>query len=184
MHRNLAIELINNYAPTDQVELEDKRRMLDFLAREPDCFDRNCVEGHFTASCWLENYAGDAILLTHHRKFGKWIQLGGHADGDSDLLRVSLKEAYEESGLSNIEPVRADIFDIGVHFIPPHEDITQHYHYDVRFYLKAMKDEPFTVSEESHDLKWVFLHEKEKLPDNHGVQRMFAKWEYLKTAVS
>ncbi|MDR0631489.1 MAG: NUDIX hydrolase [Holosporales bacterium] len=142
----------------------------------PSCFDRSCQEGHFTASCWLENYHGDAALLTHHKKFNGWLQLGGHADGDNDLLRVSMKEAQEESGLP-VEPVHCKIFDIGVHFIPPYEDTVQHYHYDVRFYLRATENKPFVVSEESHDLMWVT--QEDQLPDNYDVRRMFLKWKSL-----
>ncbi|MDR1365415.1 MAG: hypothetical protein LBJ42_02410, partial [Holosporales bacterium] len=131
------LDLLNNYFPNDLMEREDKRKMLAFLAREPNCFERSCKEGHFTASCWIENVHGTAILLTHHKKFNAWLQLGGHADGDSDLLRVSLKEAFEESGLS-VEPVNKNIFDVGVHSIPPYEDVHQHYHYDVKFHLRAI----------------------------------------------
>jgi 8-oxo-dGTP pyrophosphatase MutT (NUDIX family) len=167
-------KLLNNYHTNDLMEQESKRKMLNFLAREPNCFERSCEEGHFTASCWLENASRTAILLTHHKKFNAWLQLGGHADGDSDLLRVSLKEAFEESGLSVIS-VNRNIFDVSVHFIPPHEDVHQHYHYDVRFYLRATKDEPFVVSDESYDLKWVY--EEGQLPDNTEIKRMFRKWK-------
>jgi 8-oxo-dGTP pyrophosphatase MutT (NUDIX family) len=167
------MSLLNEYFPEDPTEQKDKAKMLDFISREPDCFERSCQEGHFTGSCWLENFDGSTALLTHHKKFNDWLQLGGHADGDSDLLRVSLKEAQEESGLP-VVPVFNKIFDIGVHFIQLHEDTTQHCHYDVRFYLRATEDKPFVVSEESHDLKWV--EQEDQLPDNYDVRRMFRKW--------
>ncbi|MDR1609752.1 MAG: NUDIX hydrolase [Holosporales bacterium] len=170
----MILNLLNNYVPNDLIEQEDKCKMLNFLSREPNCFERNCEEGHFTASCWIENVYGTAVLLTHHKKFNAWLQLGGHADGDSNLLRVSLKEAFEESGFS-VEPVNENIFDVGVHFIPPYEDVYQHYHYDVKFHLRAIKDEPFVVSDESYDLKWVY--EEDQLPDNIEVKRMFRKWK-------
>ncbi|MDR1208460.1 MAG: NUDIX hydrolase [Holosporales bacterium] len=177
MHRDFIRNLLDEYLPEYPTEQEDKAKMLGFISREPDCFKRSCQEGHFTGSCWLENFHGNAALLTHHKKFNGWLQLGGHADGDSNLLRVSLKEAEEESGLP-VEPVSNKIFDIGVHLIQPHEDTTQHYHYDVRFYLRATEDKPFVVSEESHDLKWV--ERQDQLPDNRDVQRMFRKWKKLK----
>lgn len=103
--------------------------------------------------------------------------MGGHADGESDLLQVSLRETQEEFGLF-VQPVHEKIFDIGVHLIPSY-DVIKHYHYDVRFYLKAIDDRPFVVSEESHDLKWV--EQKDQLPDNYGIKRMFQKWKRLKT---
>jgi hypothetical protein len=177
MHRHLITDLLKDYFAEDPAEQEDKAKMLDFISREPQCFERGCQDGHFTGSCWLEDFRGSAALLTHHKKFNEWLQLGGHADGDNDLLQVALKEAQEESGLP-VEPVLNKIFDIGVHFIPPHEDTTQHYHYDVRFYLRATEDKPFTVSEESHDLKWI--EREEQLPNNYCVQRMFRKWKNMK----
>ncbi|GHS93431.1 hypothetical protein AGMMS49949_06680 [Alphaproteobacteria bacterium] len=181
MHRHKTIDLLQRYVPEDPVELRDKQIMLEVLACEPYCFERSCLEGHFTASCWFENCKGNAALLTHHKKFGDWLQLGGHADGDSDLRRVSLKEAFEELGVSALEFVQSEIFDIGVHFIPPFEDVPEHYHYDVRFYVRAIKDEDFVVSEESYALKWVFLDEEESLPNNYALKRMFAKWKNLKS---
>jgi 8-oxo-dGTP pyrophosphatase MutT (NUDIX family) len=175
MHRQLITKLLNEYSPEDLVEQEAKMKMLDFISREPDCFERSCQEGHFTGSCWLENFKGNAALLTHHKKFNDWLQLGGHADGDNDLLRVAQKEAREESGLS-VEPVLDKIFDIGVHGSSPEEGTTRHY--DVRFYLRAIENKPFVVSEESYNLKWV--KQENELPNNIDVKRMFKKWEKLK----
>jgi 8-oxo-dGTP pyrophosphatase MutT (NUDIX family) len=176
MHRRLITNLLNDYFSDDPIEQEDKVKMLDFLNRKPNCFERSCQECHFTASCWLENFHGNAALLTLHKKFNGWLQLGGHADGDNDLLRVSIKEAQEESGLS-VESVNCKIFDIGVHFIPPYKDIARHYHYDVCFYLRAIEDKPFVVSEESHDLMWI--DRDDQPPDNYNVRRMFRKWKKL-----
>ena len=69
-------------------------------ARDP--FLRERLAGHFTASCWLVDRGGGRVLLTHHKKLGFWLQLGGHADGERDLRRAALKEAEEESGLADL----------------------------------------------------------------------------------
>ncbi|MDR3285757.1 MAG: NUDIX hydrolase [Holosporales bacterium] len=154
--------------------------MLDFIAKELNCFDNSCESGHFTGSCWLESFDGKAALLTHHKKYGEWFQLGGHADGNPDLLSVALREAREESGFSKIELVQAGIFDIGVHpNLPEDKGFPVHYHYDVRFYLRAAKDEPFIVSEESFSLKWIYKNEEDKIPNNYDVKRMFKKWKNM-----
>ena len=108
-------------------------KVSEFVKDHEDCFERSRLSGHVTGSCWLENYDGTKFLLTKHKKLKSWLQLGGHADGDSDIIRVSLKEAHEESGLKNIELISADIFDLGVHLIPKCKNIPQHYHYDIRF---------------------------------------------------
>ncbi|MDR0753470.1 MAG: NUDIX domain-containing protein, partial [Holosporaceae bacterium] len=107
-------------------------------------------------------------------------QLGGHADGDHDLARAALKEAYEESGLRNIELLLDEIFDIGVHLIAEHKGIPEHYHYDVRFLLKTTDDdEDIQISGESTDLRW--FEEVSILPPNSGVNilRMSEKWKKI-----
>lgn len=118
-----------------------------------DPFSRERLSGHFTASSWLVDRAGERVLLTHHRKLGRWLQLGGHADGDRDLARVALREAEEESGLTGLS-VEAAIFDLDRHWIPERGDVPGHWHYDVRYVVRAGASEAYTVSDESHDLAW------------------------------
>lgn len=176
MQQTLLKQLLDQYHPTDLTEQNALEKMYQFLQSEENCFERSCLEGHFTGSCWLENFDGSAGLLTLHKKLSRWLTLGGHADGDHDLLRVALKEAKEESGLLNIVPVSSNIFDIGVCYVPQYQDVPPHYHYDVRFYLKALDDEPFIVSDESNALLWVRRDEADKIPDEENVQRMYKKW--------
>ena len=116
-------------------------------------YTREREAGHFTASSWLVSADGRRTLLTHHRKLGRWLQLGGHADGDEDLANVALKEAEEESGLTDLR-VEPAIFDLDRHWIPEHKGVPGHWHYDLRFVVQACGDEAFAVSEESLDLAW------------------------------
>lgn len=180
MHRNDLRERLEKYQPTDQAEKADKAKMLDFLKINENCFERTLTTGHFTGSCWLENYDGTKFLLTLHKKIGLWLQLGGHADGDSDIVRVALKEAHEESGLKHIELVSPDIFDVSVHLVGEYKGIPAHYHYDVRFLLRAADSrEEITISEESTDLRW--FGEPPIPRDFHGSElwRMFDKWKAM-----
>ena len=130
-------------------------QMQAFLHSHTDCFKRSCKPGHFTGSAWLINPAGDKVLLTLHHKLQRWMQTGGHADGNPDTLEVALREAEEESGILNIKAVTTGIFDIDIHLIP--ENTTKgepaHYHYDVRYLLQA-PHEAFNISSESDDLRW------------------------------
>jgi 8-oxo-dGTP pyrophosphatase MutT (NUDIX family) len=132
--------------------------------------------GHITGAAWLLDCAGERVLLTHHRKLGKWLQPGGHADGDPDPLRVAMREATEESGIDGIVPVRADIFDLDIHEIPPHGGVPAHLHYDVRFLLRVEGDDAYRVGDESVDLAWVPVADIETLDADESVLRMREKW--------
>ena len=147
-----------------------------FLDDHRDAFERTCGAGHFTGSAWVVSADGARVLLTHHRKLNRWLQPGGHADGDADLRRVALREACEETGLRGlvIEPA---IFDIDRHHIPVRPGEPAHWHYDVRFVVRASADERFVVSAESHALAWrpiaaVAVDESA----DASVRRMAGKW--------
>lgn len=151
----------------------------DFIALLDDVenpFMRERLAGHFTASAWLLHADGARVLLTHHRKLDRWLQLGGHADGDGDLQRVALKEAEEESGLEGLS-VEAGIFDLDRHLIPQRKDVPAHWHYDVRYVVRAGEDAAFVVSDESHDLQWReivgLMHDEAA---DASLRRMASKW--------
>lgn len=174
MHRNNLRNLLERYNPTDANEIVAKSQMLRFLNEYKDCFERSLSVGHFTGSCWLVNSDGTKFLLTLHKKIGCWLQLGGHADGDSDLARVALKEAYEESGLNHIEFISPEIFDIGVYWVKEYKGVPAHYHYDVRFLMRSYGDS-IKISNESDDLQWFSTLPSWNL--GKGVARMYEKYK-------
>ena len=149
---------------------------LALLGDTEDPFVRARLAGHFTASAWLVDGAGERLLMTHHRKLDRWLQLGGHADGDRDLAAVALREAEEESGLGDLV-VLPEIFDLDRHWIPERSDVPGHWHYDVRYVVRATGSEDFAVSDESHALAWRAITD---LLDDPGldpsIARMRKKW--------
>ncbi|WP_345295434.1 NUDIX hydrolase [Luteimonas vadosa] len=145
-------------------------------AMAADPFRRDRLEGHFTASAWLVDRGGTRTLLTHHRKLGLWLQPGGHADGDRDLARAALREAGEETGLAGLQ-VLPSIFDLDRHRIPEYAGVPAHWHYDVRYVVRAAEDEDFVVGEESHALAWRGIADvAADASADPSVRRMAGKW--------
>ena len=139
-------------------------------------FHRENAAGHFTGSAWLVDRSGERVLLTHHRKLQRWLQLGGHADGDSDLASVALREACEESGLADLT-VESEIFDVDRHWIPERKSEPGHWHYDVRYVVRAGGGEDFAISEESLELAWVSIRALAEASDtDESLRRMARRW--------
>ena len=109
-----------------------------------------------------------------------WLQPGGHADGDSDVVAVALKEAQEETGIVDWVFVDSKIFDIDCHVIPARKNEPQHFHFDVRFVMMAQTTEDYIVSKESHDLAWVPLKNLVDYTIEESILRMAEKWNGVK----
>src|ERR1700733_12486747 len=117
MHRMNLISLLSTYTPMSEEERVHKQTILTFVEQHATCFERSHKDGHITASAFLLNKHETHALLMHHKKLNMWVQVGGHCDGNSDVLAVALQEAQEESGIMHIVPVFPTIFDIDVHTI-------------------------------------------------------------------
>lgn len=168
-------EAFRGYALRWPAEAATVRHFIDLLESDADPFGRERLSGHFTASAWLVSADGARVLLTHHRKLGRWLQLGGHADGDTDLARAALREAGEESGLPGLRAVEG-IFDLDRHWIPQHGDTQAHWHYDVRYVVRAVA-EAFVVSDESHALAWRSIAAlADDARADASLRRMARKW--------
>lgn len=176
MDRSDLIKLLHSYHPSDNEEKLFKQQMIMFVEQHENCFERSLAIGHITASAWLLNQDGSKALMMHHTKLDKWFQLGGHCDGNSDVLAVALKEAQEESGISNIIPVNSSIFDIDIHLIPENSKEKAHYHYDVRFLLQVVGNEKIIQNRESKELRWIEKNIKALPTNTPSVVRLFNKW--------
>jgi 8-oxo-dGTP pyrophosphatase MutT (NUDIX family) len=174
MHRRNLSEAIERYHLRYPAETQTVRRFRDLLAEFPNCFERNWWAGHITGSAWLVDASGEQLLLTNHRKLKMWLQLGGHSDGDANTAGVAFREAVEESGLK-VALISDEIFDIDIHEIPTAKRDPAHYHFDVRYQLRAANMD-FVVSEESLDLAWVPIDSLEKYTEETSILRMRDKW--------
>lgn len=149
--------------------------MIRFVERHEDCLLRSCVPGHLTGSAWIVDPTRTRTLLTHHFKLEKWLQLGGHADGEPDLLAVALREAREESGLTRLRVVSTEVFDVDRHSIPARKADPEHFHYDLRFLIEADPAEPLVVSSESKELAWIEISRVTELNAEESMARMVRK---------
>jgi ADP-ribose pyrophosphatase YjhB (NUDIX family) len=176
--RGPLLQALDQYHVRHPDESNMVRRFREFVAREPGCFERTTIEGHVTASAWVVDKRRTHTLLTHHRKLNKWLQLGGHADGNHDLVAVALTEAREESGIEDVTLLLPDIFDLDIHVIPARQSDPEHLHYDVRYVVHAGHNR-HVVSEESHDLAWVPVVSIDHYTTEESMLRMAQKWNAL-----
>ncbi|MFC5525606.1 NUDIX hydrolase [Rhodanobacter ginsengisoli] len=170
------IEALTRYRDQWHGEVATVAQFLAFLQNHPEAFERSHASGHFTGSCWLVSADGARVLLMHHRKLDRWLQPGGHADGDCDLARVALREAQEETGVAGLR-IEDGIFDIDRHRIPARANEPEHWHYDVRYVIRAGEDERFTINPESHALAWQSVAEMaDDTALDTSLRRMARKW--------
>jgi 8-oxo-dGTP pyrophosphatase MutT (NUDIX family) len=185
MHRRPLLEMLDYYCSAFPSEGDVVDRIRSLVEGHVDCFDRTCRPGHITASSWIFSADRRRCLLAHHRQLGRWLQLGGHADGQPHVEQVALREAREESGMVGFDLVLTDgsllPLDVDVHQIPARRDSEgrvvedAHEHHDVRFLLVAHAGQQVRPSHESHDVAWFTPKEVRQLTDERSVLRMLDK---------
>lgn len=173
------LEALARHEPRDAVEERMLQKIAAFVARCENCFDRELLEGHVTGSAWIVDPARARTLLVHHGKLGLWLQPGGHADGDSDILAVARREMNEETGVDGLVLLDGAIFDVDAHDIPERKGVPAHVHYDIRFAFECDPAQPLALSEESHEVAWVPLREVHLRNTDDSVMRMVVKTREL-----
>ncbi len=175
MNREQTLQLLDNHQPADAHETRMLEDIKQFVRRYDNFHSRQQLAGHLTGSAWVLSEDLTHALLTYHGKFNCWVQLGGHVEDDADMLSAALREACEESGLLNVNPLSDQIFDVDVHAIPANPKEPAHFHYDIRFLFAADRAVPLVVSSESKDLAWVEIEKIAELTSEESVLRMVRK---------
>ena len=158
------LEQLKKYKPYNNEEEVIKPIILDFLQRNEDAFCRENVLAHMTTSAWIVNKERTKVLMAYHNIYDSWGWLGGHADGDEDLLRVARKEVAEESGLTNIRLLHDGIYGINILTVFPHykrgKYVNAHLHFDVEYVFEADEAEAVRMKpDENSGVGWVPIEE-------------------------
>lgn len=162
--RTALINELESFTGFNEQETRDAALIVSLLKAEKDIFFRRHLEAHITASAWVVNKRQDKVLMAYHNIYDTWAWLGGHADGEEDLLEVALKEVSEESGLTRIKPVSNDIFSVEVLTVDGHQKngkyVSSHLHLNITYLIEADEEEALNIKvDENSQLGWFSLDE-------------------------
>jgi 8-oxo-dGTP pyrophosphatase MutT (NUDIX family) len=170
--RRHVLEILAAAALRDDRDREELRRIEDLVRRQPDCLWRSSLEGHLTGSAFVVGSERRSLLLIHHRALDRWLQPGGHADGDPDLEAVARREVLEETGVGGLNLLAPGPFDLDIHAIPEKRGVPAHLHYDVRFLFAAPAGSTLQADErEVREAVWIPLDDLGRLPLDESVLR-------------
>ena len=173
-------EQIEKYIPYNEQEVSDKELMLEYIDKFEDVLTRKNKMCHFTASNWIVNKDRTKVLMIYHNIYKSWVWTGGHADGDSDLLHVAIKEAEEETGLNNLKLLSDGIYGLQILTVDSHikrgKFVSSHLHLDCCFLLEANEEEKLRIKEdENSGVKWVEIYKATKLTNEEMMKSIYAK---------
>ena len=174
--RALLAEL-ERYQPADATEARHHRAIKAHLVHAKSPFSRTKLNpGHVTASLFIVDAASRRVLLHHHRRLGRWLQMGGHLDPGETPAQAALREGREESGLTDLQLAGNGIFDLDVHAIPARGEEREHFHYDIRYVATTKAPASIALNEgESSELAWVDFDRAVELMDEEASTRAITK---------
>lgn len=180
MSLNSLKSLISAYHPYDEHEALDQLTILQSLEQYENILSRDNQICHFTASCWITNPDRNKALLLYHNIYHKWMWPGGHADGESDLLAVALREAKEETSLENLKIISPEIFSLEVFAVLAHirkaKLVPAHLHLNLSFCFEADDTAPFKIKpDENSEIRWMTFSEIKEQITGGIIQDHYAK---------
>jgi len=147
-----------SHACADEKEARDVALVRAFLREHPfDAHLRSQQKGHLTGSSFILDAERARVLLLHHARLDRWLQPGGHGEGETDPREIALREAQEETGLEGPSPLGNGLFDVDVHPIPARPGEPEHLHLDLRYAFVAAAGAVPRLSHESRSLRWFLL---------------------------
>jgi len=158
------IKQIEKYHPFNEQEEMDKAEIVNQLQTQKDIFSREHKLAHMTASAWVVNSCKTKVLMIYHNIYNSWSWLGGHADEDTNLLRVAMREVCEESGLKEVRPVTDEIYSLEILTVDGHEKngryVSSHLHLNITYLLEADEEEALSAkTDENSGVSWFLLEE-------------------------
>ena len=181
MNLNNLKENIEKFVPYNEQEEVDKKITLSYINDFDNILTRNNEYAHFTSSAFILNKERTKILMVYHKIYNSWAWTGGHADGDSDLLHVAIKEAKEETGIKNVTPILNDIYSLEIITVNGHEKrgkyVGSHVHLDVAFLLESDEHEETHIKEdENSDVLWIPIDKVVSSSTEYWIrERVYAK---------
>lgn len=171
------LEELRRYRAADLHEAQHQRAVLDLLCYGERPFSRDqFVPGHVTASCFIVDRSSRRVLLHHHRRLGRWLQMGGHIEEGETTMQAALREAREESGLGDLNVIGEGVIDIDVHDIPAGKGEPDHAHFDVRYVACTSSPDAIKIDRsESNELAWVALDAAVPLMNEESAKRAMLK---------
>lgn len=180
----MSLELLKNnieaYVPCNEQEEADKKLMLEFINKNPNCLTRECKEGHFTASNWIVNKSRTKVLMIYHNIYQSWAWTGGHADGEEDLYAVALKEAQEESNIKKLKLLNEGFFSLEVLPVNGHvkrgKYVSSHLHLNCTFLFEADENEELAIkADENSGVKWLDIDKVVDISDEESMKPIYKK---------
>lgn len=173
-------EQIKSYIPYNEQEEKDKEMMLKYIDTFEDVLTRKNEMCHFTASNWIVNKERTKVIMIYHNIYNSWAWTGGHADGDSNLLNVALKEAKEETGLNNLRVLSNGIFGLQILTVDSHikrgKFVSSHLHLDCCFLLEADENDELRIkADENSGVKWIDINKAVQLTNEEKMKPIYKK---------